>query len=218
MGSSRLPGKSLMALAGRPLLDHVVERVLAMPKLADACLATSVSEPDSALAAVAAKNRIRLFRGSEWDVLERMRGAARWCAADVVVRVTGDCPFFAPDVGLDVINAFLLGGRDYVWNDTHCSGFPDGTDVEVFTREALEAAADFSKRQTDREHVTPWIRENRRCGLVSNDKNYSSLKLSVDRPVDFELAREMYGVLPPRRLTLKDTIDAYEEVNARRRR
>lgn len=206
-----------MALAGRPLLDHVVERVKAVPKICDVCLATSLSEPDSALASVASKNRIKLFRGSEWDVLERMRDAARWAAADVVVRITGDCPFFAPDVALDVINAFLIGGRDYVWNDTHCSGFPDGTDVEVFTRDVLELAAVAARRLPDREHVTPWIRENRRCGLVSlAGVSYSDRKLSVDRPADFELAKDIYKVLDPGRLLLADTMRAYERVQEMR--
>lgn len=217
MGSSRLPGKSLMGISGRPLIEHVIERVLAVPKISTVVLATSASKLDEALYSVCLRTDVSFFRGSEWDVLGRMRDAARFVRADVVMRVTGDCPFFAPDVGADVLDAFLIGGRDYVWNDTAISGFPDGTDVEVFTRDALEAAAEKASDAADREHVTPWIRANRKCGLVANPEGLrlGYRKLSVDRPVDLELARKIHEFLEPRKLTLADTMTAYDEVEAR---
>lgn len=218
MGSSRLPGKSLMNLNGRPLLDHVVERVKATPGIADFCLATSLADRDGSLAYVAASNQIKLFRGSEWDVLERMRDAARWSAADIIVRVTGDCPLFAPDVAETVVGRFLNGTFvEYAWNDTRRSGYPDGTDVEVFTRDILERAAEQANELADREHVTPWIREH--CSSMAtvefSGANLSRLKLSVDRQADFDLVKNVYRELKPNRLTLKDTIEALKAANRR---
>lgn len=218
MGSSRLPGKSLMNLNGRPLLDHVVERVKATPGIVDLCLATSLAERDGALAYVAAKNSIRLFRGSEWDVLERMRDAARWAAADIIVRVTGDCPLFAPDVASAVLDRFLKGPFvEYAWNDTRLTGYPDGTDVEVFTRDVLERAADQASELADREHVTPWIRNN--CAAAATvsfaGESLQHLKLSVDRQSDFDLVQAVYRELSRNRFSLSDTIEAYKTAKRR---
>lgn len=190
MGSSRLPGKALMALRGRPLLSHVIERVQATPGVSEVMLATSLNARDDALLSVAALHGIRHWRGSEWDVLDRLRAAARWARADVVMRVTADCPLFAPDVAGAVLALYQQGRPDayeYAWNDTAASGWPDGTDVEVFPRALLEVANDQRATRTDREHVTPRVRKLATCVRVLKAPfNLTRLKLSVDKAEDLD--------------------------------
>lgn len=221
MGSSRLPGKSLMALAGRPVLEHVLERAVAAG-VGPVRLVTSVLEQDQALVRVAAALGVRAYTGSEWDVLERMATAA--CDVNShqpVVRITGDCPFLDPGVLSNVVAAFRMAQdpdrgidvADYVSNDTTCSGFPDGTDVEVFTASALRMADIYAVDRKDREHVTSWIRRHKRCGVhlcVAGD--YTSRKLSIDRREDLELAQRMHKHLRRGQFSLADTMAAYEAV------
>jgi len=200
MGSSRLPGKALLSLGGRPMLSHVVERVCATRGVDETVLATSRSERDAALQAIAAQHHVRMWRGSEWDVLSRVREAARLAEADVVVRVTADCPLFCVDIAERVLDLYAkecvpIG---YAWNDTTRSGYPDGTDVEVFSRTLLDRV-DASPRisRTDREHVTPAIRRSApRLAGVQAPLNLSWLKLSVDRPVDYDTVARVVEHIP----------------------
>lgn len=210
-GSSRLPGKSLMSLAGRPMLEHVLERVLAVRDVHEVVLATSVAQRDRPLMEVAFRLGIRTCFGSEWDVLSRVRDAAQFTKADAVMRVTGDCPFFAPDVAQAVLAAFFSTRPDYVSNDTEMSGYPDGTDTEVFTREALERADSCAVRREDREHVTRWIRLSPCCSrgvVMCASGDHSALKLSVDRHDDFERAQRIHRFLPRGAFMLEDTLAA----------
>jgi spore coat polysaccharide biosynthesis protein SpsF (cytidylyltransferase family) len=206
-----------MALAGRPLLEHVLERVMAMPGLDDVVVATSTEERDAAVLAVSAGLGLRAWRGSETDVLARMRDAAAWAGADVVVRVTADCPFWDPDVGGTVLHAYLAAapaGVQYLSNDTALSGYPDGLDTEVFSMAALEAAAALARRAHDREHVTPWMRtpwmrDVLRGGMVAcATGDFRHLKLSVDTPPDYDRAVRIAGLLPARDFTLAATLAA----------
>lgn len=205
-GSARLPGKALRALRGRPLLSHVIERVQATSGLDEVILATSESERDTAIVSVAATYGVRTWRGSEHDVLGRIRDAARWANADVVVRVTADCPLWAPDVGSRVIEAYhalcvapsVTGQSVYVWNDTCRSGYPDGLDVEVFSMWLLDQAAASTYRSEDREHVTPGIRRLAlNVGTVRAPFNLTRLKLSVDREIDLALVASVVRHITP---------------------
>lgn len=214
-GSSRLPGKALLSLNGRPMLDHVLERVKATDGIGYVVLATSTAVKDAALMAIAEKRGIPVWRGPEKDVLTRVADAAEWADADVVVRVTADCPFWAPEIGDEVISAFFDARTDYLSNDTSRSGYPDGTDVEVFTRQALQLAVAGATKAEDREHVTPWIRRHLKVGTVLNATgNYTHIKLSCDTPADYELARAMYEHLTPKALHLAATLAAYDLVTA----
>jgi spore coat polysaccharide biosynthesis protein SpsF (cytidylyltransferase family) len=198
MGSSRLPGKAMRSVHGYRLIEHVLVRAMMARTPSVVVLATSVAEPDQALVTVARRWGLQSYCGPERDVLERVRGAAASHAADVVVRVTGDCPLLAPAVVDDVVQAFLASpiGGDYLWNDTARSGYPDGMDVEVFTREALEHAANAATDPQDREHVTPWIRRTHMTGTLKHDAgDYTRLKLSVDTAEDLARVERIFGHL-----------------------
>ena len=188
VGSSRLPGKALRPMCGQPMIKHVLRRAMAMGY--DTWVATSINERDSLLADVVWESGVRVFRGSEWDVLERIAGAATIADAEVVVRVTGDCPLLAPDIGRRVVDSFLNSNRDGIaTNDTNQSGFPDGLDVEVFSMATLQEAARRATDAKDREHVTPWMRRERPHEILGSSEDWRRVKLSVDTADDFERVR-----------------------------
>lgn len=220
MGSSRLPGKSLMALAGRPLLQHVLQRARAIHLVDEVVLATGNGPGDDPLEALGSLCNVPVVRGSEWDVLDRVRLAAMRHQAEVVVRVTGDCPFLAPEVAHEVLKAYLTEplGVHYVSNDTTCSGYPDGTDVEVFSWAALDEASRRAHARPDREHVTQWMRRNMMTGMIKapEGSNWAHWKLSVDTADDYRLAAAIAAQLGRENtdLWLPATIAAAQAVTA----
>lgn len=195
MGSTRLPGKVLADICGKPMLGHVIDRVRKADSVDRIVVATSVDVADDAVADFCRQHGTECFRGSESDVLDRFYNAARQLKADVVVRVTGDCPFIDPEVVDKVISTFLSGNYDYVSNILRYT-YPDGLDVEVFSSPALEAAWRSAVLPAEREHVTPYIRTagTYRLGNVENDTDLSSsnLRWSVDDSQDLEFARAVF--------------------------
>jgi spore coat polysaccharide biosynthesis protein SpsF (cytidylyltransferase family) len=201
LGSTRLPGKTLADIAGRPLLAHVVERAAAIPGIADVVLATTANPADDELEAFARAGSLRWVRGSEQDVLDRFCLAAREAQAEVVVRVTADCPLLDPAVSGRVLAEYVARrpGVDYVSN-VHPPTYPDGLDTEVFSVEALEVAAREAHRPSEREHVTPYLwghPERFRLSNVEYDQNLSEHRWTVDTPADLEFVREVLGALGP---------------------
>jgi spore coat polysaccharide biosynthesis protein SpsF (cytidylyltransferase family) len=154
MGSTRLPGKVLMDLAGEPMLVRVVNRVRRAERLDEVVVATTASPSDDPIFEGCRQRGWAVERGSEKDVLDRYYRAARAHHADVVVRITADCPFV--DAGLidQVVGAFLGGGYDYVSNVLEPRTYPRGLDVEVFRFSALEKAWQEDRDPSWREHVT----------------------------------------------------------------
>jgi len=203
-GSSRLPGKALMEIAGRPMVAHVVERIAATPGVDEVVLATTVDAADDALADFARAAGVACVRGSVDDVLDRFRTAVRAHPADAVVRVTADCPLLDPAVSGQVVAEYRRrgGGLDYVSN-VHPPTYPDGLDTEVFSRAALERAwreASPDSRR-DREHVTPYLWERRperfRLANVRHGGDLSGLRWTVDDARDLAFVRAVYGALAP---------------------
>lgn len=156
MGSTRLPGKVLMPLDSRFVLSWVVRACCAAPGIGKVLIATSTSELDDV---IAQQFGIRCFRGSETDVLSRFVGAAEGRQADIILRITGDCPFIDPQVIGAVVRLQKQTGAAYVSN-VDPRTYPDGLDVECFTAEALFAAHHEATRPIDRDTVTYWIRRN----------------------------------------------------------
>ena len=193
MGSKRLPGKAMSLIAGRPMIQHVLDRASSIVGIDEVYLVTSVNAQDTPIAH--AWNG-RVYRGSEWDVLGRMDEAARWTEADVIVRLTGDCPLLASDISSLVLQTFLESSSSYVSNVGRQARWPDGFDTEVMSVEVLHAAAAHAMSRHDREHVTAWVRSNHEIEEVQSDHDYGHLKLSVDRPEDLARAREVYGYIP----------------------
>lgn len=222
MGSSRLPGKSLKPVAGRPLIAHVVERARAVEGVDVVVLATSASPQDLALGAVARSLGVEHVAASdapEWDVLTRVILVGGIFGADAVLRITGDCPLLAPEVATEAVKLYRAHKAGvfpvdvaHVGNDTSTSGYPDGTDVEVVSMDALLAA---DKRlghhvadRVDREHVTSWVLRTLPTATMKCDDDWSSLKLSVDTEADLARVASVFAHLEGGRLSLGDTLEA----------
>jgi spore coat polysaccharide biosynthesis protein SpsF (cytidylyltransferase family) len=204
LGSTRLPGKALLPIAGRPMVAHVVERIAAAPGVDQVVLATTLEPEDDALEDFARSAGLPCVRGSVADVLDRFRTAVSAHPADVVVRATADCPLLDPSISGLVVAEYLRRAPDvdYVSN-VHPPTYPDGLDTEVFSRAALErawreASPDSSR---DREHVTPYIWERRperfRLANVRHPEDLSGLRWTVDDARDLDFVRAVYGALAP---------------------
>ena len=198
MGSARLPGKSLQPIAGRPLLAHVLLRARTIVGVDAVVLATSVNDRDKPLTWVADDLGILSVTGSEHDVLGRFADAAMRHRADVIMRITGDCPLLAPDVCQRVLACYRSDPFvRYVSNDTTSTGYPDGTDCEVFSASVLREANLAAHDDGEREHVTPFMRTH--CAsreVLSDVGDWRHLKLSVDCQEDLEYVRRIFGFLP----------------------
>lgn len=195
MGSTRLPGKVLLDLHGQSVLSRVVRRLSRAKLITEVAIATTKSPADYATVSEAERLGIPCFRGSEQDVLSRYVNAAEKLNADVVVRITSDCPLIDPEVVDQVVQEFFATRVDLSCNDVE-HGFPRGLDVEVFSRAALRKAAQLADRQYQREHVTPLFYERQdlfKTGVVHSEKNFSCYRWTLDTPADLQLIRAVYG-------------------------
>lgn len=211
-GSCRLPGKSLRPLQGRPLITHVLERAKAIPGSDGLVLATTGRDEDDGLAALAGELGVAVVRGSEQDVLDRIFVAATLARAQIVIRVTGDCPFLDPEIAAQVLALYRSSFALYAWNDTARSGYPDGTDVEVFSYNLLRQAHEQAQSQRDREHVTTWIRDNHERVTLTSLLDLSWLKLSVDTIHDYRRACAVAAQLRRGDFSLQGTLTAYRRM------
>jgi glutamate-1-semialdehyde-2,1-aminomutase len=198
MGSTRLPGKVLADICGKPMLWHVWNRVRAVPSVDKTVVATSVNQADDPVVDFCMRHEIEYFRGNEADVLDRFYQVAKHVGADIIVRITADCPLLDPQVVNRVVSVFLGGDYDYVSNTLRYT-YPDGLDTEVLTFAALEAAWGQAKRATEREHVTPYVRTSGRFRLmnVENavDLSARGFRWSVDETRDLDFVRAVYARL-----------------------
>lgn len=199
MGSSRLPGKILRDICGEPMLVRVVERARKAELLDQVVIATSVACEDDAVEALCKDRGYSLARGSEQDVLDRYLQAARQFQADVVVRITGDCPLIDPGVVDQTIKAFLDARPDVQYASNRIQRtYPIGLDVEVFWRDLLEQAAVDAREKYQREHVTPYFYdpEGRFAVIaVHAEQDHGTLRWTVDTMEDLTLVREIYARL-----------------------
>lgn len=205
MGSSRLPGKVLRPLAGRPMLGRIVDRVRACPAVATVVVATSDREGDEPIRQLCAAERIDCFAGSELDVLDRFYRAAVMYRGDPLIRITADCPLVDPELLGKLVALFGEGGYDHVGVATGAGAlflgqgrYPDGLDAECFSFAAIERAAREATSPPDREHVTPYIwrhKDRFRCGQLTSPVDYSQMRWTVDTEADFELMARIYEAL-----------------------
>ena len=202
VGSTRLPNKVLLPLAGRPLLERMLERLSRCKELDELVVATTTLAGDRSLVALAASLGVRCVAGHATDLIDRHLSAARMTGADVVVKIPSDCPLIDPRIVDRVIEFFRRaeGRLDYASN-LHPASWPDGNDVEVFTRDVLELAYREAQRPYEREHTTPFIwdqPERFRLGNVSWDRGRDlsrSHRLVVDHPEDLEVVSAVYQAL-----------------------
>lgn len=202
MGSTRLPGKVLKEINNKPMLTYMLDRLKKSKKLDKIVIATSILEKDDAIEKFCKDYGIECFRGSESDVLSRYYECAKQYNPDIVVRLTADCPLADPNIIDSVIQKFEDNNVDYCANTVpiETSTFPDGTDVEVFSFEALEKAYNEVKDKHFREHVTfqfwqtNWYKSIQYIG----EKDYSKYRITVDYPEDFEVVSYVFNELKKR--------------------
>ncbi|MHB8958912.1 MAG: cytidylyltransferase domain-containing protein [Candidatus Limnocylindrales bacterium] len=199
LGSTRLPGKVLLPVLGRPLLDFQLERLARIAHPHVTVIATTVNPRDDELARFARDREILFVRGPEHDVLARYVMAADKLGAEVVVRVTSDCPLIDPTVADAIIDRFMMGDVDYVSNTIQRT-YPRGLDVEVVNANALRIAAREASKGWDREHVTPFVYghpQRFRLAQVTGTPDKSDERWTVDTPGDFALVERVLGALYP---------------------
>ncbi len=197
LSSTRLLGKVMLPLAGRPMIERQFERMRRATSLERIVLATSDDVSDAPLAALCKELGVDCYRGSLTDVLDRYYQAALVFGATVVVRITGDCPLIDPQVIDKVVAARQAAGVDYASNAIKPS-YPDGLDVEVMRMSVLEAAWREAKLPSEREHVTPfiWNRPQRFSLLnVQGEVDLSALRWTVDTPNDYVFVCRVYDAL-----------------------
>lgn len=198
VGSTRLPNKVIKPIVGKPMIELLLARLSRSQEIDEIVVATSEDAGNLPLVALVGKLGYRCVQGSENDVLDRFVKAGRAAQADIAVRITGDCPLIDPQLVDDCVRKFLSSGVDYLSNAATPS-FPDGLDTEVFRFAALEQAAGETKRQYDREHVTPYLRESGkfRLGTLQNDIDLSALRWTVDEPADFQVMTNIFTHFAP---------------------
>ena len=202
MGSTRLPGKIALPLAGEPLLARMIERVRAAKSAIDVVVATTTDAADDAVVAMTKTIDVRCFRGHPSDLLDRHYQAARSLNAHAIVKIPSDCPLVDPCVIDRVIGTWMDNKStfDYVSN-LHPATYPDGSDVEVVTMEALETAWREAKMPHEREHTTPflWDRPDRfRIGNVTWETGLDyamTHRLTIDYREDYQLIAAVYDAL-----------------------
>jgi len=215
VSSTRLPGKVLEDILGEPMIFRQIERALRSGRIEGLMVATSSDVSDDPLADLCRRKGIECFRGDLDDVLDRFYHAALQCGPDHIVRITGDCPLLDPEVMDGVIEKHIEGNYDYTSN-TAPATFPDGLDVEVFRFSALVDAWREARLPSEREHVTPYIRNNPdryRMGNLLNGEDLSSLRWTVDERRDLDFVRRVYEYLYPEKpaFGMKDVLNLLKQ-------
>ena len=197
MGSSRLRGKSLSDICGDPLLLKVIKQVKNSSLISDLIIVTTDQKEDNEIREFCQKNDLKVFSGSKDDVLSRYVKAAEITNADIVVRITGDCPLIAPDTIDEVIEEFIKSDYSYASN-TYPYTRSEGQDVEVFSAKILEYTAKNANDKIDKEHVTLFIKKNRlisKHNVIHDYFEFTDLKLSVDYIEDLNFVRKVWSNL-----------------------
>jgi spore coat polysaccharide biosynthesis protein SpsF len=195
-GSKRLPGKILKKVIGKTLLQHQLNQVKKSKLINQIVIATTKNEKDDKIYDVCKKEKIYCYRGSENNVLKRYFEAAKLCKADIVVRLTSDCPLIDSQIVDRTIKKFLVHSYDYVSNTCPSANatYADGMDVEVFSYSNLLKANKFCKNVLDREHVTHFFLKRPKkfkLFLLTLKKSYRKYRLTLDYKEDFILIKKI---------------------------
>lgn len=218
LSSSRLPNKVMIEVQGKPILEHIIERVARSKYLQKIVLATTTNPVDGMIAKLGSELGIATYRGSELDVLDRCYQAAKNFSLDPVVRITADDPFKDPEIIDMAIEIYLRDSSKY---DIVCNTleptFPEGLDVEVISFKALERAWKESSNIDDRQHVTKYLLDNPKKFRIFNFKNsefLSNIRLTLDTKEDLVVVKSIYDALYPKstHISWKDVI-AYLKSN-----
>jgi spore coat polysaccharide biosynthesis protein SpsF len=217
MSSSRLPGKVLEPIAHTPMIVFMLRRVARAALLDHIVVATSGDRTDDELAREVNRNGFKCHRGDLLDVLKRFDSAAEEAAADVIVRLTGDCPLVDPDLIDRAVSTLVSEKLDYVSN-VEPSTYPNGLDVEAFTRHTLKGIHKSAQLPPDREHVTRYVRRNPHLFRTANIRSHidlSALRWTVDHYDDLAFVRALVGALPGGDPILADRFDFLRVLDSR---
>ena len=227
MGSTRLPGKVMLPLAGEHVLSHDIHRVKAASCIDETVVATSTGKQDDIVKRYAAREGATVFRGSENDVLGRMFGAARKANADVVVRVTADCPLVAPEIIDTVVERLIETDSEYACTTIERT-FPRGLGADAFTMDSFETVEERSNEPYEREHVVPYYHDHPDQfdieKVTSDDvytesryQNRTDLRITLDEADDYELFRRLYNELEWNRIIdVRNAIDYVDQNNLKK--
>lgn len=202
VSSSRLPGKILLPGYNKPLLLHLFERLKKSKLIKKIIIATTKSITDDVIFNLCKKNKIEVFRGNSLDLLDRYYKCAKKYKAKNILRITSDCPLMDYRLVDKVIKKFFLTRSDYISN-VHPPSFPDGFDIEIFKFRTLEKAYFKAKKKHEREHVTPFMWDNRGVFKISNYRNnsknyYNKYRLTLDYKEDYYVIWKIFNDLYPK--------------------
>jgi spore coat polysaccharide biosynthesis protein SpsF len=216
MTSTRLPGKIVLPILGKPMLELLIERLKRAKLLDQIVVATTKNTSDDVVEKLTERVGVGCFRGSEDDVLDRVLGAAHANEADVIVEITGDCPLIDPAVLDRVIQTYHTKNVDYVSNSLKRT-YPIGMDNKIFSTRVLEKVAKFTQDPSDHEHVSLYIYEHPEIFSLFNvesdlPEKYWDIRLTVDTREDFRLIAAIYELLYPKNpaFDLEDIMDLLE--------
>lgn len=217
MSSSRLPGKVLRKIKQKPMLHYVIKQVNASKLIDEIIIATTTEKEDNSIINYCIKKKIKYFRGSKLDLLDRYYQCAKKYNCNPIVRITSDCPLVDPQVIDKIISEFLKKKYDYIsnnlekikgkWENSMCN-YPQGMTVEISTFNALEKAWKKAKKPSEREHVFPYIQFNPKkfkVDRIKYHKDLSHIRCTVDRINDLKFVREIYNLIPNKNyITISD--------------
>ena len=199
MGSTRLPGKTMKEIVGKPMLELLIERLKRARRIDEIVVATTVKPEDEVIVELAERVGVKWFRGSSEDVLDRVLKAAKFYRADIIVEITGDCPLIDPAVVDIVIKRYLEEKHDYVSNCLSRT-FPRGLDTQAFSVGVLEEVSQLTQDPVDRENVSLYIYEHPRKYKLHNieappECYHPEYRWTVDTEEDFQFVKAVYESL-----------------------
>jgi spore coat polysaccharide biosynthesis protein SpsF len=214
MGSSRLPGKTLLKIDDKnTVLDFIINQLSSSKLLDKIIIATTNLESDNVIENFVKNMNVNIFRGKSNNVLDRYFQCAKHFSIDIIVRITADNPLIDPTMVDDMIKKFTTNSYDYLTN-AHVRTFPYGTEVEIFTFEALEKAWENATKPSESEHVTPFFYNNSQLFKnynVENYKNISNLRWTIDRENDFLLVKSIISKIKQRPILMNNILDLFSK-------
>ncbi len=199
MDSNRLPGKTMLKLSGKPLIEVLLKRLSLSKEVSDIVVAIPKNKKNKVLYNFLKNKKYNVYEGSPNNVLKRYYFAAKKYKADLIVRITGDCPLVDSSLVDNLIRKLIKNRKDYVTN-TLPPTLPDGLDVEVFTFNTLKRCFKSAKKQYDKEHVTPLMRNTKKFKIlnVKNKYDYSDYRWTIDEAEDYKVIKKVYEKFKPR--------------------
>lgn len=213
LNSIRLPGKALKIIGGKPLIKLLIDRLSLSKEIDDILVATSRNSKNKILVKYLNDNNIKVFQGSENNVLKRYYDASKKNNSNIIIRITGDCPFVDPQLIDKFLKIFKKKKVDYL-NNIYPPTYPDGMDIEIFSFKALKNTFRLAKTKYDKEHVTPFMQNSKIIKKLNlkSDIDYSKIRLTVDENEDLQLLKLIVKYFSPKlNFNLKDLIKLYKK-------